>query len=357
MIWLTWRQFRLQVSVIFAAVASLAITMAVTGPGLLRAYHADAIGFLNQIANDGVDKTLYLVGLALMYASPPVIGAFWGAPLIARELEAGTHRLVWNQSTTRNRWLAIKLGLTGLAAMLATGLLSLAVSWWSSPIDQAVASGHSAGPFSFPRLFPIVYGARGVVPIGYTAFAFALGVALGLILRRSVPAIAITLAAVIAVQIAMPLAVRGHLIAPVQLTTTITTSNFAGLHGNGPPDRGGTLQAFTINAGKPGDWLLTNQTIDSRGAVPHALPAWIADCFLPQQGVIQQGGTTRQKAPGPQILGGCFTRVADAGFRQRVTYQPATRFWALQWRETAVFLTLAVLLTGFCFWRVRRDLS
>jgi hypothetical protein len=357
MIWLTWRQFRLQVSVIFAAVAALAIALAVTGPELLRAYHADAAEFLNQIANDRADKTLYLVGLALMYAAPPVIGAFWGAPMIARELEAGTHRLVWNQSTTRSRWLAVKLGLTGLAAMLATGLLSLAVSWWSSPIDQAVARGHSAGPFSFPRLFPIVYGVRGVVPIGYTAFAFALGVAVGLILRRSVPAIAITLAAVIAVQVAMPVAVRGHLIAPVQLTTTITSSNFAGLHGNGPPGRGGTVQGFTIKAGKPGDWVLSNQTITSRGAVPHALPAWVADCFLPRQGVSQQGGTIRQKAPSPRLLEGCFTRLAGAGFRQRVTYQPASRFWALQWRETAIFFTLALMLTGFCFWRIRRDLT
>jgi hypothetical protein len=357
MIWLTWRQFRLQVSVIFAAVATIAIAMAVTGSELLRAYHADAVGFLGQIVNDRVDKTLYLGGLALLYAAPCVIGAFWGAPLIARELEAGTHRLVWNQSTTRSRWLAVKLGLTGLAAMFATGLLSLAVSWWSSPIDQAVAGGHSAGPFSFPRLFPIVFGVRGVVPIGYTAFAFALGVAVGLILRRSVPAIAITLAVVIAVQIAMPLAVRGHLIAPVQLTTAITPSNFTGMHGNGPPDRGGTLQGFTVRAGKPSDWVLSNQTINAQGEVPHALPAWVADCFLPRLGAPSGQGATRAKAPSPRLLESCFTRLADAGFRQRVTYQPASRFWALQWRETAMFLTLAGLLTGFCFWRIRRDLT
>jgi hypothetical protein len=356
MIWLTWRQFRLQVSVIFAAVATIAIAMAVTGSELLRVYHADAVGFLGQIVNDRVDKTLYLGGLALLYAAPCVIGAFWGAPLIARELEAGTHRLVWTQSTTRGRWLAVKLGLTGVAAMLATGQLSLAVSWWSRPIDQAVAAGHSAGPFSFPRLFPIVYGVRGVVPIGYAAFAFALGVAVGLLLRRSVPAIAITLAVVIAVQIAMPLAVRGHLIAPVQLTTAITTSNFTGLHGNGPPDHP-TLQGFTVRAGKPSDWVLSNQTINAQGEVPHVLPAWVADCFLPKLGVVGPPGTTRQKAPTPRALEGCFTRLADAGFRQRVTYQPASRFWALQWRETAMFLAISLLLTGFCFWRVRRDLT
>ena len=59
---------------------------------------------------------------AVVLVLPALIGLFWGAPLIARELEAGTHRLVWNQSITRTRWLAVKLGLTGLAAMVAAGL-------------------------------------------------------------------------------------------------------------------------------------------------------------------------------------------------------------------------------------------
>ena len=49
--------------------------------------------------------------------------------------------------------------------------------------------------------------------------------------------------------------------------------------------------------------------------------------------------------------------LADAGYRQQVTYHPASRFWSLQWRETAVLLTLAGLLTAFCFRRIRRDLS
>ena len=53
---------------------------------------------------------------------------FWGAPLIARELEAGTHRLAWNQSVTRTRWLAIKLAIVGAATAAVAGLLSWAVT-------------------------------------------------------------------------------------------------------------------------------------------------------------------------------------------------------------------------------------
>ena len=56
-----------------------------------------------------------------------------------------------------------------------------------------------------------MFDARGIVPIGYAAFAFALGVTVGMLVRRTVPAMAITLAVFVAVQVAMPLLVRAHL--------------------------------------------------------------------------------------------------------------------------------------------------
>jgi hypothetical protein len=37
-----------------------------------------------------------------------------------------------------------------------------------------------------------------------------------------------------------------------------------------------------------------------------------------------------------------------------VTYRPASRFWALQWYETAIFLGLALALAGFSFRWIRR---
>jgi len=65
-----------------------------------------------------------------------IIGIFWDAPLAAHELETGPHRLVWTQSVTRTRWIAVKLGLVGLASIAVTGLFSLMMTWWSSPIDR-----------------------------------------------------------------------------------------------------------------------------------------------------------------------------------------------------------------------------
>jgi len=141
---------------------------------------------------------LYFLGAGVLLIAPGLIGIFWGAPLVTRELEAGTFRLVWNQSVTRTRWMAVKLALTGLAAMATAGLLSLMITWWASPIDRTLAmdGGHTT---AFDRLDPLMFGARGITPIGYAAFAFVLGVTAGVLIRRTLPAIFTALTGYIAV--------------------------------------------------------------------------------------------------------------------------------------------------------------
>ena len=42
------------------------------------------------------------------------------------------------------------------------------------------------------------------------------------------------------------------------------------------------------------------------------------------------------------------------GFRQGTSYQPATRFWRLQWIEGGWLLALSVLLTAATVWLVQR---
>ena len=109
----------------------------------------------------------------------------------------------------------------------SAGLGSLAVTWWSSPIDQAAVN-------QFPQLSPLMFDARGITPMGYAAFAFTLGGTVGMLIRRTLPAIAITLAIFAVVQIVMPLWARPHLIAPVQVNTAITATNLNGIkYGNG----------------------------------------------------------------------------------------------------------------------------
>jgi hypothetical protein len=352
MIWLTWRQLRTQASVIYAALGALAVILVITGVGLADLSRTTGSGFFSAFSTDDARTAVYTVGYFAVIGLPAIIGIFWGAPLVTRELEAGTHRLVWNQTVTRTRWLATKVGFTGLAAMVAVALLSLLVTWWCRPIDAAVNTGHAGeGFFAIPRLSPAMFDARGIAPIGHAAFAFALGVTAGMVVRRMVPAMAITLAVFVAVQIAMPTLVRPHL-APAHLTTTITAENLNGMTAMMTPSGPvGPVRNLTVSVDKPGAWIIANQTVDPTGTVVTALPSWVGDCVPPPPapGAVQVGRPAGEPA--------CFARLAKLGYRQRITYQPAGRYWAFQAYETAIFVALALLLIGFSFWWLRHRLS
>ncbi|MEU4324856.1 hypothetical protein [Nonomuraea dietziae] len=77
-----------------------------------------------------------LVGWLPLLA-PAMIGAFWGAPLLAREFEHGTDQLTWTQSVTRRRWLIAKVG--GLGAAVTLGGLALGgiVYAWLAVFDSS----------------------------------------------------------------------------------------------------------------------------------------------------------------------------------------------------------------------------
>ena len=137
MIRLSWRQFRLQAALSAAGLAIVAIALAITGPHLVDLYNSTvagcrARGSCQSAINSFVDTDRFLQHAitALLFVAPALIGIFWGAPSIARELETGSFRLAWTQSVTRTRWLGSKLALVGGSAMVATGLLSLMVTWW-----------------------------------------------------------------------------------------------------------------------------------------------------------------------------------------------------------------------------------
>jgi hypothetical protein len=330
MMWLTWRQFRVQAEVLYGAMALLAAGLAATGPALARQYRADGSHFLQDIS--GTDRALYEVGALAVLAVPVIIGLFWGAPLVTRELDAGTHRLAWTM-TTRARWLAAKLGLTGLAAVAAGGLLSLAVTWWASPVDAAIADTRGLpgpGLLVFTRLSREMFDSRGVVPLGYAAFAFVLGVAIGVLTRRTLPAMAIFLPVFIAVQLTMALGVRPALIAPARLTTVITQANLLSIN---------VADSMTVVIKEPGAWITSERTVNAAGQ-PARAPAAVMNCLL--------------KAGPGQTFRPCLTRLARLGYRQQVSYEPASRFWVLQRDETLIYLALALILAGACTGLIRR---
>jgi hypothetical protein len=193
---------------------------------------------------------------------------------------------------------------------------------------------------------PVAFAMRGVVPVAYAVFALVLGVAVGLVLRRTVAAMAVTLVVFTFVQIAVPLWVRPHLVPPARQTVTIG-DNLVGVR---LPDAGGPAQ-LQASTGEPTDWILAERTVDASGrAVP--VPSWLTDC-LPRPGPPEPAEAGSGKAG----LQACLDRLDALGYRQEVLYQPASRFWTLQWVETALFGGVAGLLAWFCFWWTRRRLA
>jgi hypothetical protein len=326
MTWLTWRQFRFSALSVFAGLLAIAVVLTITGP--------DLVGRTDFSDQD----TLFGGTILALYLLPAVIGVFWGVPMITRELESGTHSLVWNQTVTRKRWLTTKLGFGLLTAMVAAGLLSLAVTWWASPIDALSAVQTDRGMLS--RIYPVVFSARGIVPIGYAAFALVLGVAVGMLLKRTVAAMAVTLVTLAAVLLLVPVFVRPYLLPPQTELVAITGENITNITG----DETGDILEIGVRK-QAGAWELANETVDSAGKVVSPLPDFVQTC-VPRPG--------RDAGPPPRgSLEACMAQLGTHGYQQRLTFQPGSRFWPLQWLELALFLAVSALLTWFCFRRIR----
>lgn len=338
MMWLAWRQFRCHAMVAAGTLAVFATVLGLTGTQLAGLYDSSGaaacrgIGacraaihaFFGQLTGDSIYPVLYFLGSAGLLLAPALIGTFWGAPLVTRELEGDTLRLVWFQGVTRTRWALVKLALLGVASMAVAGLLSLMVSWWAQPIDSA--GGLPVDQVRLSRLTPPIFDARGLAPLGYAAFGFVLGVTLGVFIRRTLPAMAATLLVFTVVQMVVPDCVRPRLVTPDHLVSsplTVADLETMTLGGNG---------RLAVLADIPGAWIVSNVTVTPNGQV-FTLPV------VPQ---CQHG--TRDE---------CVAWLAGRHLRQAVTYLPAARYWELQWSETALFLTAATVLAGVCVLWIR----
>jgi ABC-type transport system involved in multi-copper enzyme maturation permease subunit len=311
MSWLAWRQFRAQILLATAATTAIVVTLMLTRDRLARVAGTEDI-------STALDS-LQLLGTALI-GLPAFIGAFWGAPLVARELEAGTHRLVWTQSVTRRRWLASKLAVAALAAVTTAGLFSAIFTWWSVPLDQF---GNRIGTANF--------GQRGVAPLAYALFALALGTLMGAIIRRTLPAMAATLAGFFVVRFTFQWVVRPLLLAPV--TASRPSNEFGAQDG-----------ASALNG-----WVLSSRTVDAAGQAVHDVYAGEFGSQMAQVcGITIDSGSTE----GERIE--CINRL---GLTDVVRLHPDNHFWGLQVREAIIFTLLALTLAAVTFWWIQRRIS
>jgi ABC-type transport system involved in multi-copper enzyme maturation permease subunit len=352
MIRLSMLQLRVQAITAAVALIAFAVLLAATGPHLASLYAASGLrgcqpascgqrasSFLKQVNSTGPYAPVDLLSIIIIALTPAVTGLFWGAPLLARELETGTFALAWSQSVTRARWLAVKLTVGGLAAIAVTEALSLLFAWWAAPLGQAAGLGGSGNGLAMNRFSPLAFVTHGITPLGYAAFAFTLGVTAGALIRRTVPAMAVTLAIFAAVQVAMPLWIRPNLIPASHTVIPIASLDGVSLLQSAHPNH----STFSLGAldlpGQPGAWVLSSGTVNAAGQATITTPA---ACTSPSM----------QNA-GPAF----FDCLASHGIREAISYQPASRYWAFQLTETGIYLALALALAGYCFRRLNHRRS
>ena len=320
MIWYAWRPARAQITIAVAAVLAVAAT-------------AFALG--------RADSTLRLWLSVLVVVLPGLLGAFWGAPLVADELETGSYRLAWTQDVSRVRWLLPRIALSGLAAMAVAGLASWLVTWWAGPLDHADANQFGS------------FDARNIVAAGYAAFALSLGVLLGVLLRRAVPAAAATLVVFTASRLAFRQLARPHLFRPVTWALALNPSTTGyGSSGFLPLMPAPSLQPAAPDL--PNAWITSIAIVNGKG---DALTSSELASICPGigHGGGAAGGSGHVQAPQSVVNGthDCVARIA-ATYHEVVTYQPADRYWPLQWCELGISLAAALLLAAACAWRLRK---
>jgi hypothetical protein len=324
MAWVTWRQHRIALAGVAVFLGVLAVCLWLAGRQLHHAYAAaiaacqpaNSLACPNMvIAFDGTNG--FLANGFILQAVPVLIGVFVGAPVLAREMETGTFRYAWTQGFGRWRWALAKLVLLTVAVTAAAGAFGVLLSWYYQPYfapgDQALGLPGMT-PF-FPGLFDL----RGVGFPAWTLAAFAIGALAGMLIRRVVPAIVATLAVYAGLAVAAGGLLREHYLTPL-----LTTNNF-----NLP----GTA------------WIISQwSTKDGR----------FAFAGFPPMSLLNQFCSSLPPGPGKPSVGTFAQCLAQHGYTQWTSYQPASRFWPFQWIEGGWLLALSVLLIAATVWLVRR---
>ncbi|TMU97655.1 translation initiation factor IF-2 [Streptomyces sp. DASNCL29] len=295
LVWLVARQHRAALwagLAVVVAIAAYIVWQRVEMVGHGRAHDVDA--YRTPLLNTG----------RLLIALPVVIGVFIGAPLFARELETGTHQMVWTQSVGRTRWLIAKLAVPLVAVTAGTAVLAALYTWWwraARASFQDIAWG-TAVPFD----------ATGPAAVALAPLSFLLGAAAGLLLRRTLPAMAVTLGATAGVQYGLD-ALRPHLMTPRTIASKLSAEippevYFGAWRGMG--------NGYLTRAGEKIPWERCSSAASS--------DAWDR----------------------------CFARLGANRWYEEL--HPASHYWPMQWMQTGICLAAAVVPAVLCVWWIGR---
>jgi hypothetical protein len=317
LVWVTWRQHRVALAGVAVLLGGLGLYLLIMGLKIHSGYASvtschPARSAACQLTGRLFNNHYYpfaetMTGFLL--AVPVLVGVFVGGPMLARELETGTFRFAWTQGCGRMRWVIAKLALLAIAVTAAAEAFSQLFSWYFQPWFAEGLDGALA-----PQLFDL----RGVDFAAWTLLAFAIGAIAGVLIRRTVPAMAASIAAWTGLVFATNLFLRKHYQAP--LVASGAQANAPGFGNDWT-----WAQWYTGPNGKP----VSEQTI--RNVVAHA-PASVRNSANPN--VV------------PAYL-------SSHHYTQWWLYQPQSRYWHFQFIEGGWLLALSLILLAGTVWLVR----
>lgn len=322
--WVAWRRYRTTLIATSGTLGVIALYLFINGHQIYADYNAwrsctphssaacdfQLSNFRNKYGSTGIFGFIQVL-------APGLIGAFAGAPLVARELETRTYQYAWTQGVGRTRWTLAVLTppLIGTAAIAAA--FGELVAWRNQPLVDTGIGTRMDG-----SLFPAVPPAA----IGWSLAGFAIGVLTGLLWRRVLPALATTVVAWFGLATLASLGLRKHYLTPLvtdQLqvnSTSLTVSTWW------------TKGSHTVGTSQ------LNQVLQTAG-----LPG-----FNDNTGV--------KAAPGNAPIDPVHYLIQQ-GYTQWTSYQPSSRYWPFEWIELGWLTFLAAVLLSVAILFIRKRQS
>jgi hypothetical protein len=324
MAWVTWRQQRATLISIPAVLGAVAIFLVIAGLKFHHDYAAlvrcpligsaqNESGTCQQLFRhfNSTDWPLGNTCAILMSLAPVLIGAFAGAPLLARELETGTYRYAWTQGLGRERQVIAKLALVGLTLAVLAGMFGELFAWFFQPFLYTEQMN---------VLTETVFDTRGLVFPAFTLAAFAIGAFLGMLFRRIIPAMAATLGGYLALRLAA-WGVRKYY--PVAVVTS-NTKIFSQFQTPSLPGFPWILSSWVTGpGGKPASASVANQILNAPVLSTHG--------------------------PGPSA-----GASVPPGYTEWTKWIPLSHYWPMQFIEAGWLLILSIALFAATVSLVRR---